>query len=99
MNVLYFITPALFTSRLTSAHCAATSVTRCGVGDVEADRRHARLGHLGRIPRRPVHLGRARRTSPRAYTWPSPRLAPVTRATDPAICMGVLLAEAVRAMI
>ena len=28
MNVLTFSTPALFTSRLTSAHCAATSVTR-----------------------------------------------------------------------
>ena len=28
MNVLAFITPALFTSRLTSAHCAATWATR-----------------------------------------------------------------------
>jgi hypothetical protein len=30
MNVLAFITPALFTSRLTSAHCCATWMTRSG---------------------------------------------------------------------
>jgi hypothetical protein len=28
LNVLAFITPALFTSRLTSAHCCATWATR-----------------------------------------------------------------------
>ena len=40
----------------------------------------------------PYTLAAPALTSPRAYAWPSPRLAPVTRATDPAIFMGVLLA-------
>src|SRR6516164_8568213 len=87
MNVLDFITPALLTSRLTSAHSAATSATRCG--SVMSSATGITPGSVTWAGRRaaPKTLVAPRLTSSRAYARPSPRLAPVTRATDPPISM------------
>src|ERR1700751_1729730 len=91
MNVLAFITPALLTSRLTSAHCAAPWVTRPAA--VMSSAMGVTPGSVTPAGSRaaPYTLAAPRLTSSRAYARPSPRLAPVTRATDPSIFMALLL--------
>src|SRR5215469_16822991 len=87
MNVLARITPALFTSRLTSAHCRAARATASG--SVMSSATGVTPGSVTATGSRaaPYTLAAPRLTSSRANARPSPRLAPVTRATDPAICM------------
>src|SRR5262245_42098412 len=90
MNVLACITPALFTSRLTSAHSAATAATRCGSVMSRATGITPGSATWPGWRAAPNTLAAPRPTSSRAYARPSPRFAPVTKATDPAIRMASL---------
>src|SRR5260370_40832050 len=58
MNVLAAITPALFTSRLTSGHCSATRATRRASVMSSATGGYPGLSDGGRVTRGPVDLGR-----------------------------------------
>src|SRR3984957_9936358 len=87
MKVLAFITPALLTSRPTSGHCRATALTWSG--SVMSSATAVTPGSVTAAGSRaaPYTFAAPRLTSSRAYTRPSPRFAPVTKATDPATCI------------
>src|ERR1700728_4987426 len=85
MNVLAFITPALFTSRLTSAHRSATRATPSGSVMSRATGVTPASVTAAGSRAAPYTLAAPRLTSSAANTRPRPRPAPVTRATDPAI--------------
>src|ERR1700683_3349328 len=85
MDVLAVITPALFTSRLTSVHSSAARATP--PGSVMSSATGVTPASVTAAGSRaaPYTLAAPRLTSSAANTRPRPRPAPVTRATDPAI--------------